>query len=467
MKNTFGILMILLTSWSASFSAQAQEPNRLLDREFWRNQPSLEMVQGRIQAGDDATALDKYDFDALSWALIENAPVDILRHLLTLEGNDVNKLTHDARTYVFWAAYRDNLAFVRELHDLGADLSIVDEHGYSLLNFAAVTGQTNKELYQYLKQHGADPFNELNHDGAHALLLLAPFLRDWDLVMYFEESGLSLSDKDKNGASGFLYACKGGNVEFLRELVAEGMFEDSVDNLARNGAHYAAMSTRRRTNGVEVFSFLHELGLRLDLADHEGVTPLMIYVQGKSEPDGLAFLAGHTENLNALDKSGYSAMHHALSSGNPEDVQGLIDAGWKSNPALFKPESLVRALASNYASRNHDSFMSKIQMLRAEGVNPNQLLDNGESWFHLGARTQSMELLKFAALQRLEINQVSEEGMTPLLEACLTATNVDVLNWLVSVGADVAQTTPFGETAHDLAMENEALVSMNLDFLKP
>ena len=160
-------------------------------------------------------------------------------------------------------------------------------------------------------------------------------------------------------------------------------------------------------------------------------------------------------------------MHHALSSGNPEDVQGLIDAGWKSNPALFKPESLVRALASNYASRNHDSFMSKIQMLRAEGVNPNQLLDNGESWFHLGARTQSMELLKFAALQRLEINQVSEEGMTPLLEACLTATNVDVLNWLVSVGADVAQTTPFGETAHDLAMENEALVSMNLDFLKP
>ena len=467
MKNTFGILMILLTSWSAGFSAQAQEPNRLLDREFWRNQPSLEMVQGRIQAGDDATALDRYDFDALSWALIENAPVDILRHLLALEGNDVNKLTHDARTYVFWAAYRDNLAFVRELHDLGADLSIVDEHGYSLLNFAAVTGQTNKELYQYLKQHGADPFNELNHDGAHALLLLAPFLQDWDLVMYFEESGLSLADKDKNGASGFLYACKGGNVEFLRELVAEGMFEDSVDNLARNGAHYAAMSTRRRTNGVEVFSFLHEFGLRLDLADHEGVTPLMIYVQGKSEPDGLAFLAGHTENLNALDKSGYSAMHHALSSGNPEDVQGLIDAGWKSDPALFKPESLVRALASNYASKNHDAFMSKIQMLRAEGVNSNQLLEGGESWFHLGARTQSLELLKFAALQRLEINQVSEEGMTPLLEACLTATNLDVLNWLVSVGADVAQTTPFGETAHDLAMENEALVSMNLDFLKP
>lgn len=459
--------MILLTSWSAGLGAQAQEPNQLLDREFWRSQPSLEMVQHRIQSGDDPTALNQYDFDALSWALIEDAPFDILRHLLTLEGNNVNKLTHDARTYVFWAAYRDNLAFVQELHALGADLSIVDEHGYSLLNFAAVTGQTNKELYQYLKKYGADPSNEFNHDGAHALLLVAPFLQDWDLVQYFEESGLSLSDKDRHGASGFLYACKGGNVEFLRRLAAEGMDGGSVDHLGRNGAHYAAMSTRRRTNGVEVFSLLQELGLRLDLADNEGVTPLMIYVQGKSEPDGMAFLAGHTESLNALDKSGYSAMHHALAAGNPEDVQGLIDAGWISDPAMFKPESLVRALASNYASMNHDSFMSKIQMLRAEGVNPNQLLDGGESWLHLGARTQSMELLKFAALQRLEINQVSEEGMTPLLEACLTATNLDVLNWLVSVGADVAQTTPFGETAHDLAMENEALVSMNLDFLKP
>ena len=459
--------MVLLTSCSAGLRAQAQEPNQLLDREFWKSQPSLQMVQDRIQSGDDPTALNQYDFDALSWALIEDAPVDILRHLLTLEGNDVNKLTHDARTYVFWAAYRDNLAFVQELHALGADLSIVDEHGYSLLNFAAVTGQTNKELYQYLLQHGADPSREFNHDGAHALLLVAPFLQDGDLVQFFEESGLSLSDKDKHGASGFHYACKGGNVEFLRGLVAEGTDGGSVDHVGRNGGHYAAMSTRRRTNGVEVFSLLREFGLRLDLADDEGVTPLMIYVQGKSEPDGLAFLAGHTENLNALDNSGYSAMHHALSSGNPEDVQGLIDAGWKSDPALFKPESLVRALASNYASKNHDAFMSKIQMLRAEGVNPNQLLDGGESWFHLGARTQSMELLKFAALQRLEINQVSEEGMTPLLEACLTATNLDVLNWLVSVGADVVQTTPFGETAHDLAMENEALVSMNLDFLKP
>lgn len=80
---------------------------------------------------------------------------------------------------------------------------------------------------------------------------------------------------------------------------------------------------------------------------------------------------------------------------------------------------------------------------------------------------QSLELLKFAALQRLDVNQVNGEGMTPLLEACLTATTLDVLNWLVSIGADVGRTTPFGETAHDLVLENEALMSMNLDFLKP
>ena len=467
MKNAVATFMILLACWPADVVSQAPASNLLIDREFWRAQPSLSEVQDRVRAGDDPAALNKYDFDALSFALIEDAPLEVLRYLLTFDGNGVNKLTHDARTYVFWAAYRDNLLFVQELHALGADLSIVDEHGYSLLNFAAVTGQTNEALYQYLEEQGADPANEVNHDGARAMLLLAPFLRDWDMVRHFETLGLSLLDKDKNGASGFLYACKGGNVEFLRRLVAKGMDVDSIDNLGRNGVHYAAMSTRRRTNGVEAFSFLHELGLSIDHADHEGVTPLMIYVQGKSEPDGLTFLALHTENLNAPDNGGYSAMHHALAHGNPEDVRGLIDAGWKSDPAMFKPESLVRALASNYTNKNHDSFISKIQMLRTEGVNPNQLLDVGESWFHLGARMQSLELLKFAALQRLDVNQVNGEGMTPLLEACLTATTLDVLNWLVSIGADVGRTTPFGETAHDLVLENEALMSMNLDFLKP
>ena len=94
------------------------------------------------------------------------------------------------------------------------------------------------------------------------------------------------------------------------------------------------------------------------------------------------------------------------------------------------------------------------------------MLPDGESWFHVGARNQSLDMLKFAAVHQLNVNQVNHEGMSPLLEACLTATDIDLLKWLVDIGADAGLMSPFGETAFDLASENEALITADLDFLK-
>ena len=75
-------------------------------------------------------------------------------------------------------------------------------------------------------------------------------------------------------------------------------------------------------------------------------------------------------------------------------------------------------------------------------------------------------MLKFAALLQLDVNHIDEDGMTSLHEACLTARDVDNLQWLVDVGADIQITTMFGETAFELAKENEALVGVDLNFLK-
>ena len=119
---------------------------KMHDRSFWENRPSLVEVQNQIARGDDPTSKNEYDFDALSWALIEQADESILEFLLSLKGNGVDKLTHDERTYLFWAAYRNNLSFMKTLEIHGARFDVVDEHGYSLLNFSAVTGQTNLEL---------------------------------------------------------------------------------------------------------------------------------------------------------------------------------------------------------------------------------------------------------------------------------------------------------------------------------
>ena len=48
----------------------------------------------------------------VTWAIIEKNSNEIVKYLISKEGNGVNKLTHDGRTYIFWAMYRLSLIHI-------------------------------------------------------------------------------------------------------------------------------------------------------------------------------------------------------------------------------------------------------------------------------------------------------------------------------------------------------------------
>lgn len=439
----------------------------LTSRSFWKNKPSLEDVMTQVNLGDDPSALDPYDFDPLSWALIEEASPEILDYLLSFEGNEVNKLTHDARTYVFWAAYRNNQAFMEKLKSMGADFKIVDEHGYSLLNFAAVTGQTDAVLYDLIINEGAKPDQEVNYDGANALLLVSSHLKDVALVEYFGQFGLEMNDTDLDGSNGFLYACKGGNIEFLNLLIEQGMSSQFQNSKGQTAAHFAAMGTRGNNPQVEVFEFLKEQGVELDYRDEKGTTALMILCQKRNDNGPtLQYMIRESSDLHVRDSDGKTAMHHALERGSVDCIETLMNSGWSMEGAKFKTSTLVHSLAEGYSSKSHDVFDEKLALLRSVGISARQLLQEGETWFHVGARSQSMEMLKFAAVLGLDVNHADDEGCTALHEACMTAQDIELLKWLVSIGASKDVLTLFEETPFDLASENEMLAEEDLQFLK-
>ena len=134
--------------------------------------------------------------------------------------------------------------------------------------------------------------------------------------------------------------------------------------------------------------------------------------------------------------------------------------------AGYKSQSLIHALSMGYSSQNHDAFDDKLTLLRSAGISAKQLLPDGETWFHLGARTQSMDMLKFSAILGLDVNQIDDDGFTALHEACMTARDIELLKWLVSIGASTEVLTLFEETPYDLAIENEQLIEEDLQFLK-
>jgi len=477
-----------------------QERNELTERSFWKSTPNLEQVKASVANGNDPSELGRYAFDPLSWALIERAPEDVLMYLLKQPGNDVNKLTHDGRTYIFWAAYRDNIAFMNTLISKGAKTDIIDSHGYSLLNFAAVTGQTNVALYDFIMEHGAQPASEVNHSGANALLLVAPFLENTELVDYFERHGLGLTSVDESGANFFHYAAKGGNITFLSALLDRGFDANLLTLDGRNAGHYVAMGTRGKDNPVEAYHMMDSLGIDLTAPSKEGKTPLWYALQGEPSKETLNLLIGlgtqvhlssdEGENalmvaayshdptvldllmsndidINQTDDEGHSALTNAVRYNSPEAVSFLLEAG-----ASVEPEdnggALLQGLATAF-NRDSAAFLEKAGLLMVRHFDFSAPQADGNTLFHLAVTEGNAGLCAVASQHGTDVNHLNSEGYSALHLAAMQAEDSDIIEMLLDLGAKTDALTPFDETPLTLAKENERLNSLPsiLNLLQP
>ena len=473
----------------------AQESNVFHDRAFWKTNPDIATIDKHIAAGHSISSLNQHAFDAVSWALIEKTDNETVKYLLSKKGNDVNKLTHDARTYIFWAAYKDNLEMMQYLLDNGAKTDIIDSHGYSVLNFAAVTGQTNPKLYDFLLKHGANPKTEKNHDGANALLLVAPFLENGALVDYFTSKGLSLKTTDTNGNGIFAYAAKGGNTKFLEWLIKNDVAID------KNTMVLASQGLRRQKNTLETYQFLERKGVAVNVIDHDGKNPLHAIAYDIEDLDvfkffidhGLdinhkdhngnspfmnaamvnsmevvTFLSDYVKDVNATNKEGRSALAMAVSRNTVEVVKFLIEKGAEVNGIDAKGNSLAYELLNTYRNSKNEAFDTKLKVLTKAGLDVSKTQGDGKTLYHLAVEKQNLELLKRLKDFKIDINAKNNDGLTPLHLAAMKAENLDIINYLIAIGADKTLKTDFDETVYDLARENEKLQQNKVDisFLK-
>jgi len=479
----------------------AQTSNEFLSRAYWKTNPSIADIDKKIANGNDIAELDRNMFDAVSMALIEKVDNQTIQYLLSKKGNGVNKLTHDGRTYIFWAAYKDNLEMMRFLVEKGAKTDLIDSHGYSVVNFAAVTGQVNPELYNFCIAHGADFTKDTNNDGANALLLVAPFTKNYDIINYFISKGLSLQSKDANGNGIFNYAAKGGNISFLKQLISKGVDHKLTGKKGENAIIFASRGLRRKTNTLETFAYLTSLGINPNVTTTDGETPLhalasksedlatfkffvekgvdvnqtnkdgntaLLNAAYRNEDDVVRYLASLTKNINHQNKEGRSALTNAVYRNSPEVVAFLLGKG--ANVAVVDKEkhNLGYYLLKNYSEKNNDNFNRKRALLEAKGFDFLKSQPNGNTLFHLAVDTGNLELIKYVHGLGVKVNIQNDEGISPLHIAAMKAKNTKILKYLVSIGADISQKTAFEESVYDLAMENEVLQQENVDitFLK-
>jgi len=493
LKNIKSFFIVSIMLLSLAVSAQK---NVFLDRNYWKDKPTQASVAAAIQKGNDPAQFNSNAFDATVYAILEQAPDETIKFLLAQKGNGVNKITHDGRTYIFWAAYKGNVELMQYLLDKGAKTDLLDDKGYTVLNFAAASGQTNTKVYDFCLANGANLKKDVDHDGANALLLAAPNDTNFSLIHYFVSKGIDLKSVDYNGNTAFNYAAKTGNLTTLKTLVGKGVkFND-------NAMIFASQGTRSTSNTLEVYQYLESLkikptaigkngetalhaivrkerqfeiinyfldkGIDLNRADNDGNTIFMNAASANNDPQIIELLASKTKDLNQQNKKGVSALAFAVKNNAPEIVNLLLKNGADVKITDANGDNLAVYLVQSYNSQKKEAFESKLKMLQEKGLDVAAPQKNGNTLYHLAVGQNDLSLLKEISRFKIDINVKNKDGLTALHKAALTAKDDSILKFLIESGAKKEAVTDMKETAYDLASENEYLEKSKIaiDFLK-
>lgn len=482
MKNIVILLWLLL----AANLGRSQTGNVFLDRAYWKTSPTVEEVKQKIAEGNDPTALTSFNFDAVVYALLENAPVGTIKYLLSIDGNGVDKITHDGRNYLMWAAYSSNLELVDELIKMGSDTKIVDDHGYSLITFTAVAGGKDHKLYDLILANGGQ-INETNHDGANILHLLVPNIDDLSELDYFVKKGLDLESKDNLGNNLFNYAAKMGNIKIMDQLASKGMDYKAFNKEGANAMIYASYGGRGYTNPLAVYQFLERKGVKANVVTDNGATPLHsiafrtkdravfdffiekgVDINQINTEGNTAFLNAVNGNnleiakylfpkisdINLQNKDGYSALTYTIINKQQDFFDFLILKGADATLIDKNGNNLAYHVFKSYDPEKSEQFL---KTLKTKGVDLAQIQRNGNTLFHLAVGESLEALLPKAKELGVDINKKNVDGLTPLHLAAMKAKDDTILKWLLSNGADKGALTDFGESAFELASENELL----------
>ncbi|MFY0481207.1 ankyrin repeat domain-containing protein [Flavobacterium sp. PLA-1-15] len=490
MKQLFIATITLL-----SFSIQAQN-NTLLDRGFWKKNPTVQAVDAEIKKGNNPTELNSNAFDPTVLAINEQASNEVIRHLLAIKGNDVNKLTHDGRTYIFWAAWRGNIEIMEHLLKNGAKTNIFDDKGYSALNFAASAGQANTKVYDLLIENGINVKTDKDNKGANALLLAAPHDKDFTLTNYFIGKGLDLNSTDKEGNTAFNYAARVGNIETLKALISKGVkYTDNAMLIASQGGRgtsntlevyqYLAglkinpnavgkngenvfHSIVRKDKQEEIIAYFLSKGVDLNKADNDGNTPFMNAAASNNDVKLIANILQTVKDINQKNSKGVTALALAVKGNTPEVVSLILQKGADVKVIDRSGENLSSYLIQSYNPEKKDIFEAKAKLLADKGFKIETQQKNGNTLYHLAVAKNDAHLVKLVGGYKSDINIKNNEGMTALHKAALIAKDDTVLKQLLVDGAKKDVKTEMGETAYDLASENEYLTQnkVSIDFLK-
>lgn len=385
---------------------------------------------------------------------------------LLLENNaDPNELYFKSRETVFQKAVDDGSQEIATLM-LNKGALNIDSALYSAVE------KSNYELAKLFLKRGADvDFNNIY--SRRAPLWNAVNVSDLKMIRLLLEYGADPNIKDRWNRSPIQVAFTNGNKEIIRLLLDAGADPSIEDNYGR------VLKLSAFADDKELYSMLTEKGVNVNHQDVSGKTELMNVVQLKKlEP--VKFLIEHGADPNIQDKTGDTALSYAVQKGNNSIVSYLLES--EADPNLLDIHG--RSCLWNAVWRSDYELVS---LLLENGIKIDTRDKYGRTvLWEIARKSHQLRLRHIQTFSGVEVEVtkqqvevVGKEGVGKSVGMRATYNIGDLLEksfekeilvakLLIDKGLDPSVKDNDGQTAHDVAIENEndRLAKFLSDYMK-
>src|SRR5215470_19876218 len=365
-----------------------------------------------------------------------------------------------------WAASRNDLEMTDMLLRAGADAKNPNEFGATPLYAAAAEAEL--PMAQKLLAAGADPNTGLL--SGETALMQAARRGNVEIVQALLAAKADPNAKEKNGGQNALMWA----LSQKQSAVADALIRAGADANAGSKNDFTPMMFAAQQGDVDSIRILLRAGAKLNGFEAGTVTPLII-AAAMNHVEAVDLLLNSGADANTVDWRSYSALllvvrdsHYGLDLARKDKViaivKSLLAHGANPNIRLKQPKaitandvSLDGATPLLLAAEVNNTEVVKV--LLDAGADPRITTEQGMTPLIMAAgggtdiqrervpeeQAKAIETVKLLAEHGVDITAVGQYGWTALHAASYQGLK-DVIQYLVSKGADVNEMDSFGQT---------------------
>ena len=344
----------------------------------------------------------------------ENGKIEALQFILQHKDKIVNIEARGAGggTALHVAAIKGHADVIELLLTNGADINAESETGATPLVLAAENGKI--EALQFILQHKDKTVDiEAKGAGGGTALHAAAIGGHVDVIELLLTNGADINAESETGATPLVLAAENGQLEALRFILQH---KDKTVNIEAKGAGGGtALHVAARKGHLNIIELLLTNGADINAVSETGATPLVLSAQsGKLE--ALLFVLQHKDKITDIDAKGAgggTALHVAAQEGYSEIIESLLVSGADINASANDGETpLITAAAHGKLEAlriilQHKDKAVNIEAKRARGITA----------LHAAAVKDHVDIIELLLTNGADINAECDTGATPLVLA--------------------------------------------------